>query len=793
MDRSGAEDGRASYLRVRHHQENRADYLPVELSSLVGRGREVAEINRLLAEGNNRLISLTGPGGAGKTRLAAAAASEAAKAFQDGVRWVGLASLSDPDLVAQAVARAVEVREQPGLSLIDTLAEALRDKRLLLVLDNCEHLIEACARFVHTMLASCIHLHVLATSREALGVAGEATWRIPPLAVPEADHPLSVGEAEGYEAIALFVERARARLSTFSLTPQNAGVVAEICRELDGMPLAIELAAVRVPMLSVGQIAERLERPLELLSAGARTAEPRQRTLRGTLSWSHELLSEPERGLFRRLSAFAGGWTLAAAEVVGSGESIEQEEVLDLLSGLVDKSLVAAGSETRDGLRYRMLEPVRQYARELLDKGGEAERVRERHAQYYLALAREAEPNLSGTRQAEWLGRLEREHDNLRAALGWAIEGGNAELALRLTGALERFWWVGGHLSEGRHWLGRGLAANVALPASVRAKALNDAGWMALYQHDLDRAVTLLEESVALFEEVGDERSVATSLFNLGHAMLHKGDKERLATLCDEAEGLARGKFTDPWAAAELLVLLGMSALYEGNHGRAVALLEESMASFRNLGDTQRVTLCVTHLWMAELEGGDPERAAALVSENLRLLRGLGIKPRIYNDLLGGAILAAIGGRPARAARLWAAAEALREAIGLAIVLWDHVPTDYEARLAATRSQLGEEAFATAWEEGKAMTPERAIGYALSEASPPTDALPPKGDKEAGLSARELEVLRLVAQGLTDPQVAERLYLSPRTVNHHLRSVYAKLGVRSRAAAATEAVGRGLI
>ena len=416
--------------------------LPLELSSFVGREKEVAEVKRLL--GDNRLVTLTGPGGCGKTRLALAVAFEVVEDFGEGAWWVGLAPLSDPTLVPQAVAQALEVHEQPGFSLTETLADALRNKRLLLILDNCEHLIEACARFAHTLLTSCRHLRILATSRETLGVAGEADWRVPSLTLPEVERPPSVDDAVHYEATRLFVERARSRLSTFSLTPENAQAVAEVCRKLDGMPLAIELAAARVAMLSVEQISERLEDPLRLLSAGDRTAEPRQRTLRATLEWSHELLSEPERLVFRRLSIFAGGWTLEAAEAVCAGEGLEEEDVLELLSRLGDKSLVVAEVGSEDAVRYRMLEPVRQYAWKLLEDSGEAEQVRERHATYYLELAEEAEPELKGARQGEWLGRLEREHGKLRTALGWSIEGGDADLGLRLAGALERLWWTRG-------------------------------------------------------------------------------------------------------------------------------------------------------------------------------------------------------------------------------------------------------------------------------------------------------------------------------------------------------------
>jgi non-specific serine/threonine protein kinase len=448
-----------------------------------------------------------------------------------------------------------------------------------------------------------------------------------------------------------------------------------------------------------------------------------------------------------------------------------------------------------------MLEPVRQYARELLEKSAEAERVRERHAEHYLALAEKAEPELMGARQAEWLERLKVEHGNLGAALQWSlVEGEHGELGLRLAGALERFWWVGGHLSEGRRWLERGLAGGSTLPTSVRAKALSEAGWMALYQNDLERAVTLLEESVSLSKDLGDEPSIATSLFNLGHAVLHQGDKERLEALCEEAEALRWGTFVDRWAIAELVVFLGMAALYEGDHERAAALLEESMVSFREMGDMQRVTLCITHLWMAELEGGDRERAAALVEENLRLLQRLGIKPRIYNDLLGSAVLAALDGRPARATRLWGAAEALRESIGLAIVLWDHVPTDYEGQLAAARSRLGEEAFVVAWEEGKVMTPEEAIAYALDEtpplgdpAQPRTAAAPRRPAPSAGqplpvaLTGRELEVLELIVEGLSNGQIAARLFIEVSTVKSYVNRIFKKLGVESRTQAVAQA------
>jgi predicted ATPase len=369
--------------------------LPLELSSFVGREKELAEVKRLLE--NNRLLTLTGSGGCGKTRLALAAASELAEGFEDGVWLVELASLADPSLVAQPVASTLGVREQQGRSLIETLSNYLSSKQVLLVLDNCEHLVEACAMLADALLHTCSNLKILATSREALAIAGERNWPVPPLSTPDQQLLPPVEQLGRFEAVRLFVERAQYRRPDFALSPQNAGVVAENCYRLEGIPLAVELAAARVGTLSVEQIAERLKDSLKLLAGRDRTAPERQRTLRGALDWSYELLNESERKLFRRLSVFAGSWTLEAAEVVGVADGIQEGEVLDLLSRLVDKSMVVVLSGAEEAQRYRMLESVRQYSQERLEEGGETEQVRDRHARYYLALAERAEQGLKGT------------------------------------------------------------------------------------------------------------------------------------------------------------------------------------------------------------------------------------------------------------------------------------------------------------------------------------------------------------------------------------------------------------
>src|SRR5215204_1497259 len=472
--------------------------LPLELSSFVGREKELAEVKRLLGE--TRLLTLTGSGGCGKTRLALAAATDLLEEFEEGVWMVELAPLADPSLVAQAVGSTLGVREQPGRSLTEMLSGYLGSKKVLLVLDNCEHLIEACAELAEALLRFCPGLRVLATSREALGITGEVAWPVPSLSLPDLRRMPDIGSLPEYESARLFVERAVAVRPDFVLTEQNASAVAQVCYRLDGIPLAIELAAARTKVLSVEEVADRLDDCFRLLSAGGRTAMPRQHTLHATMDWSHELLSEEERSLFRRLSVFAGGFSLEAVESVCIGEDVERDEVLGLLSHLVDKSLVAVWE--KDGeTRYRLLETVRQYGRDKLSESGEEGQLRERHAGYYLALAAQAEPELKGAGQVEWLKRFEREHDNLRAAISWSLERRNHQDAAQLGWALWLFWWIRGHFAEGRRLMEEAISVNgsAAMPASARAQGLFVAGTMACGQGDHSSAEPLLEESVTLF------------------------------------------------------------------------------------------------------------------------------------------------------------------------------------------------------------------------------------------------------------------------------------------------------
>jgi predicted ATPase/DNA-binding CsgD family transcriptional regulator len=756
--------------------------LPIELSSFVGRGREVAEIGALLSE--HRLLTLTGPGGSGKTRLALRVASGAVEGYEEGVWLVELTPLTDPELVPQAVASVLGVRESPERSLMETLAAHLGSKTELLVLDNCEHLVGACASLAEALLGRCPNLSVLATSREALGAEGEALFVVPSLSLPD---PRRLPAADGlpdYEAARLFAERARAVRPTFEVTEQNAMAVAQVCHRLDGMPLAIELAAARVKALSVEQISSRLDDRFALLTGGGRTVAAHHWTLRATMDWSHDLLSEEEKVLFRRLSVFAGGFTLEAAEEVCAGGGTNEARVLDPLASLVDKSLVLF--EERDGEpRYRLLETVGQYASGKLE-AGEAERLRKRHAEYYLKMAEEAEPDLG--KQGTRLRRLAQEHDNFRAALGRALgpeaSAETARLGLGMAVALgyRRFWAVHG-LGEGLGWLERGLARGDEMPAALRAEALNIGGWMANVLGDYAKAVILLEESLALSRGLGDERAVAASLVRLGQLLaMHGGDRDRVDELCGEAEALLPG-LSGPPLVAPVLVFLGMAALVEDDHGRARASLEEGLALFRGLGDMYGVAVCCATMGFVALREGDTELADPMFGEALAALREVGDRAVMLHCLTGEASVLALRGDAARAARLWGAAEALGEAASVSLLLVIGSRYDREGHVAAARSRLGGEKFAAAWAEGRRMTPEEAVEYALDKPLAPeqTDAPPAY---PAGLSAREAQILGLLAAGLTNAKIAEELYISPRTVNAHLRSVYHKIGSSTRAEAA---------
>jgi predicted ATPase/DNA-binding CsgD family transcriptional regulator len=766
--------------------ERPPDNLPSELSSFVGREKELAEVKRLLE--HNRLLTLTGSGGCGKTRLALVAAREVVEGFEDGVWLVELAPLADPALVPQVVASTLGVREQPGRSPTETLSDYLGSKKVLLVVDNCEHLVETCAELAETLLHSCPELRVLATSREALGITGEVAWPVPSLSLPDLRRLPDVEGLPRYESARLFVERTVAVKPTFELTEENAVAVAKVCYRLDGIPLAIELAAARAKVLSAEQIASRLDDSFRLLKTQVRTTDPRQRTLRATVEWSHELLSEQERILFRRLSVFAGGWTLEAAEEVCAGVGVEEDEVLDVLSRLVDKSLVSVaerGGETR----YRLLETVRRYGQERLEESGEAGPVGERHANHYLALADEAEPELRGAQQVLWLQRLSFEHDNLRAAMAWLLGEGESERAAGLGWDLWLFWWSRGFFSEGRRWMDEALAQGGAMGAPARARALFVAGTMAIGQADFPSAEPLLEETIGLFRGSGDKRGAAHALGAIGVVAIGQEQNERAIALHEEAAELFL-EVGDKWAAGNELGFAAVGWFKSGDYVRARQLAERGLDLAQEIGGRSG-TYAALILAAAAQALGDHERAGALFRECLKFMAEVEDQANVDFCLGGLAAVAGSAGRIVRAARLWGAEEALLERIEVGVHAYVLDRTLRKSQIDAARARLGEEAFAAAWAEGRTMSPERAIEYALEREPTPDPAA--SEPYPSGLSAREAEVLRLVATGLTNAEVAQKLFLSSRTVNWHLTSIYRKLGSHSRTEATRFAAEHDLL
>jgi predicted ATPase len=715
-------------------------------------------------------VTLTGAGGVGKTRLALRVAAEQRARRPDGVWFVGLVSLVDPRLVPQSVATALGVGERAGEAVTSTLVEHLRARRLLLVVDNCEHLIDACARLVDALLGECPGVAVLATSREPLRVPGETTWRVRSLTLPPAaDEPAAggwraVGDPEAvvaYEAVRLFVDRAAAGRPGFALTAENAGAVAEICRQLDGIPLAIELAAARVGLLAPAQIAERLDEAFgpgggrfRLLTGGSRTASPRHQTLRALLDWSHELLGEEERRLFRRLAVFAGGWTLDGAEAV-CAEPAEAVGVLELLGRLVDKSLVLA-EDAGGEARYRLLETIRAYARERLIESGDEPTLRRAHARYFLALAESADRELRGRGQRAWLDRLEREHDDLRAALRWALSAADADAALRMVAALHWFWVLGGRLGEGISWAVEAVSLPGASASAARAGALAAAASQLFMSGDAARALTIADEALTAARECGDGISAirarqtraraamahgdaaasralheanladarrlgsppdtAGALFWLARDANWRGDRAAARSLADECLSLAR-QIGDGWTIGYALTELGHADAATGDLAAAAERYRESLAAFESVGSRAGFANAQDFLASVLVEQGELAQARTLQAASLRSLVELGQAGHAARALAGMAVLAATLARPSRAVVLAAAAQALEEAtIGLA-AFEDRPRSRVERALAAGRLALGEQAVAALLPEGRRMTLQQAAAYALADES----------------------------------------------------------------------------
>jgi predicted ATPase/DNA-binding CsgD family transcriptional regulator len=754
-----------------------------------------------------RLFTLTGAGGVGKTRLALAVAEDLLPHFEDGVFFVDLAPITDPALVPSAIAGALELGEPARKTLVESLVDHLRARSMLLVLDNFEQVLAA-APLVAELLATCLRLKVLATSRAALRLSHEHEFPVPPLALPDPKRLPDLEALSQFEAVTLFIQRARAARPDFAVTDASAPAVAELCARLDGLPLAIELAAARIKLLSPQALLARLvgahgRAPLQLLTGGAQDVPARQQTLRDTIQWSYNLLEPDECVLFARLAVFAGGCGLEAAEAVCTIDDDLSIDVLDGLSLLVDQSLLRQTEGPEGEPRFGMLETIREYAAERLEVSGDAEEVGRRHAEYYLAFAQRAEPELLGPRQGAWLERLEREHDNLRAALGWAIERDEAGLGLQLAASLWRFWELRGHLREGQDWLERMLARWPAAPTGARAQALNSAGNLANVRGEYGRAEALFEEALALRREIGSRREIADYLHNLGTVVLQRRDFERMEALLQESLSIYR-ELEYEHGVALSLTIWGVMSRNRGDPERARAYYQGSLALFRALGDVSHSALVLNNLARIERDQGEWERAIALCAESLAIYRELGERHGIATVLSNLAVIAQRRGAWEQAARLHGATEAIGEAVGSrGLALSPIEMAAYDGAIAATRAQLGDQAFAAAVAAGRAMPPEQvaedvlAVGVVepveRAEGAQPKAPTPAPGRTASPLTRREREVAALVARGWTDRRVAEALVVTEGTVGVHLTNIFGKLDLRSRAQLAVWAAEHGLL
>ena len=800
-----------------------AGNLPSALSRLVGRAQELAELQSLLA--GTRLLTLAGTGGCGKTRLALATAHACGHEFSGGRWWVDLSSVAEPEQVTVAAAAALGVAQSPGEQTTVSVSRHLGRRTALLVLDNCEQVVDSCAAFIDSLLRSCSGLRVLATSREVIGLPGETVFRLRGLRLP------SAGVGQGSEAVELFTERARAASPGFRAGPAEVAAIGRLCGQLDGLPLAIELAAARVSILSVSQIAERLDQDPRLLRHPSRAAPPRHQTLQAALDWSHLLLTSGEQVLFRRLSVFRGSFSLPAAEAVAAGSPVEPQDLIDLMAGLVGKSLVIV-TERGDGYRYQMLETIRQYGEGKLAQSGEQPQIEAAHAEFYLSFAAEGRAGLLGSDEARWLQRLEAEHDNVVAVLARTVAG-EPGVAASMAGLLWPFWYRRGYYDEARSWLEQVVSVAAARPVGgeVLAGALSGAGVLAFLQCDYPVAIERLTKARGIYEEIGDGPGLATTLGRLGSIAREQGRYGDARRLHEESKALW-AELGDEMGVVSSVGSLGFTAWLAGDAVRAVRLCRQAVAAFEAAGRRQDMASLLGQLGVAERMTGAPEEAGRHLRASLEICRQLSYQEGIAwalhelavivagDDLAGAAgmlsesleIHLRLGDRwraasvvesiaelmtggldAATAAAMLGGSDALRRSMGAPVPLAERPALD--ACLRRLRESLGGPAFGQAWQAGQAWS---LAGLAETAARAATDLTaahqaPAAGQLAAlGLTSREVAVLRLVSRGLTNREIGQELAISSGTAGVHVSNLLRKLGVTSRVQAATAAQRLGL-
>jgi predicted ATPase/DNA-binding CsgD family transcriptional regulator len=754
--------------------------LAVPRTSFVGREREVAELVDLLASGRDRLVTLTGVGGCGKTRLAIEVALRVGDVFPDGVWLVELAPISDPHRVCQRLAAALSISDTSWRNL----QRSLHDRKLLVVLDNCEHLVEACADLADQLLSSCSDLRILATSREPLLIPGECQRRLSPLARPE-PAVTSLETLANSPAVQLFVDRASAVVPGFQLRPENADALARISVLVDGIPLAIELAAAQTRVLAPAQIAVLLDDSVRLLPGANRLAPTRQQTLRASLEWSYALLTPAEQRVFRRLAVLAGNWSLGAAEAVCAADDLVCTEVLSLLSHIVDKSMVLAQESDRE-FRYHLLEPVRQFALKQLAEAGELHTTQARLTAYYVVLAQRAERELTGPRQIEWLRRLDLELDNIRAVLRRAEQAHELVTILEIVGPLSYFFWLRRHLHEAQHWYEVGLASADSVPPEPRAKGLFGLTLMLSLVGENMRAETVGQRAIQSCQELGRTGPLALVLVILAQTTLARGDLQRAHRLAEQAVMEARAA-GPAWPLAHALILLGQVLNRHGDVARALEFQQQALRLFEDEGDAWSRAYAQASIDSLREPGSAIARVAAIAgvrwSWEVRELPALASALE-YLALYGGPHKLDVQ------VRLCAAAHRLR--------LSARVPpppaerSDLERQLARARAMLGQMAFESAWNAGGAAPLERIVADALS---PPAAATSTgaRGGRGEALTTRERQVALLLVRGASDKQIARTLTITEGTAGLHVHHVLAKLGLRSRVQVADRVIAAGLV